>query len=219
VTATAFFDIDGTLITESVWDKFLLHPKFTKGMKRAAYARFLPTFVGRKLGITDEVQFRQSWVEQMAHLVKGWQRTEIESWFDRVIYELMGDDCLRADVVARVKKHLAEGERVVLISGMYAGLADRYAKLLGAEVGLGTRLAYAGDICTGKIDGLACAGKQKPLFMREYLGQSDLSACFGYADSFSDVPMLSSVGHAVATYPDEKLKAVAVERGWEVIPT
>jgi phosphoserine phosphatase len=40
----------------------------------------------------------------------------------------------------------------------------------------------------------------------------------GYADSYSDVPMLSAVAHPVATYPDDQLRAYAQQRQWEIFP-
>ena len=38
-----------------------------------------------------------------------------------------------------------------------------------------------------------------------------------YSDSINDLPLLSAVQRAVAVNPDERLAAVAAERGWPVI--
>jgi phosphoserine phosphatase len=38
-----------------------------------------------------------------------------------------------------------------------------------------------------------------------------------YGDTEQDVPLLEHADHPVAVYPDAKLKAVALERGWEII--
>jgi phosphoserine phosphatase len=32
-----------------------------------------------------------------------------------------------------------------------------------------------------------------------------------------DIPLLEHADHPVAVYPDEKLRSVALERGWEVV--
>jgi phosphoserine phosphatase len=40
---------------------------------------------------------------------------------------------------------------------------------------------------------------------------------FAYGDTEQDVPLLEHAEHPVAVYPDEKLKAVALARGWEVL--
>ncbi len=40
---------------------------------------------------------------------------------------------------------------------------------------------------------------------------------FAYGDTAQDIPMLEHADHPVAVYPDEKLKAAALERGWEIL--
>jgi phosphoserine phosphatase len=32
-----------------------------------------------------------------------------------------------------------------------------------------------------------------------------------------DIPLLEHADHPVAVYPDKKLKAIALERGWEIL--
>ena len=44
----------------------------------------------------------------------------------------------------------------------------------------------------------------------------DLQRCTAYSDSVNDLPMLSTVGTAVAINPDSKLRRAALERGWEI---
>ncbi len=212
----AFFDIDGTMITESIWDYFLRQPEIAP-QKRGVYARFLPTFAARKIGILKEANFREAWVREMARLMKGWSRQRVDELFDRIVFHEFGDR-FRADVAARVREHTTSGDRVVLVSGMFDGFAQRFSKLIGAEAGLGTVLGYAHDTCTGAIEGRGCAGDAKPDFMRRYLADHDLTSTHGYADSYSDVPMLTAVGTPIATYPDDQLRAHALAHGWAIFP-
>jgi alcohol-forming fatty acyl-CoA reductase len=217
VSRIAFFDIDGTLITESIWDYFLRQPEIAP-RKRGVYARFLPTFAARKLGIIAEPRFREAWVQQMARLMHGWSRQRVDALFDRIVFDEFGDQRFRQDSTSQLRQHIADGARVVLVSGMFDGFSSRFARLLGAEAGIGTILGFRGDTCTGVIVGRGCAGDEKPGFMRRYLASDDLSTVHGYADSFSDVPMLTAVGHPVATYPDEQLRAHALAQGWAILP-
>jgi len=57
---------------------------------------------------------------------------------------------------------------------------------------------------------------------QEYLQENgieiDLEASYAYADSISDQQLLAMVGNPVATYPDEGLKRLATERGWQIFP-
>lgn len=214
-TTFAFFDIDGTLITENVWSRFLATPSIAPG-KRGAYLRMLPAFAARKLGLVDEARFREAWVQGMARLTAGWSPEQMDALYDRIVLDELRD-AVRADVAGRAHAHAARGDRVVLISGMFSGFAERFARLLGAETGLGTRLAYVNGACAGRIDGRGCAGEQKPVFMRDYAGADSLASAYAYADSYSDVPMLSAVGHPVAVYPDRTLRAHAQAHQWEII--
>jgi phosphoserine phosphatase len=45
----------------------------------------------------------------------------------------------------------------------------------------------------------------------------DWSSSYAYGDGGGDAHMLEMVGHPVAVYPDESLKAVAEQRGWQII--
>jgi phosphoserine phosphatase len=45
----------------------------------------------------------------------------------------------------------------------------------------------------------------------------NLAACWGYADSYYDLPFLAGVGHPVAVNPDRRLAATARARQWLVV--
>ena len=38
-----------------------------------------------------------------------------------------------------------------------------------------------------------------------------------YSDSMNDLPLLERAAHPVATNPDERLRALALARGWRVV--
>ena len=45
----------------------------------------------------------------------------------------------------------------------------------------------------------------------------DLAECSGYSDSFSDVPMLSVVGHPACINPDKRLARLARAYDWPIL--
>jgi phosphoserine phosphatase len=67
-----------------------------------------------------------------------------------------------------------------------------------------------------------CLDENKAILTRAFLQRNglevDFQASYAYADSISDLHLLEIVGHPVATYADERLRAVAMERGWRVFP-
>ena len=48
------------------------------------------------------------------------------------------------------------------------------------------------------------------------LGWSDVETTF-YTDSMNDLALLEKATHPVATNPDERLRALAAERGWRIL--
>ena len=70
---------------------------------------------------------------------------------------------------------------------------------------------------TGEVEFYAY-GPGKAIAMRAVAERDgiDLSASFAYSDSVTDIPMLETVGHAVAVNPDRELRRAAEARGWDV---
>jgi len=63
------------------------------------------------------------------------------------------------------------------------------------------------------------AEKQKEQSIREYALQEgiDLAESCAFSDSSADVPMLSAVGHPVATNPTRRLRRIAIEKNWPIL--
>jgi len=93
-------------------------------------------------------------------------------------------------------------------------IADR----LGLTGALGTIAETHRGVYTGRLVGDLLHGPAKAEAIRELaeLHGLDLASCTAYSDSINDVPMLSTVGHAVAVNPDAALRREARRRNWEV---
>lgn len=218
----ALFDVDGTLVPTNTWATLLAHPRLGQAAKRRVMLQVLPVWLAGKLKLSNDEAFRQRWVQAVAGLLRGWSRAETNALFDWVAGEGMAG-AFRAEVVGRLEQHVARGDVVLLVSGMYAEMVAAFARQVGARAGIGSTLVYDGDSCTGWIDGVGCNGPHKLTFIKRYLAANGLTADWqasaAYADSYSDVPMLSAVGKAVVTYPEPTLYQYATAQGWEVIGT
>jgi phosphoserine phosphatase len=83
---------------------------------------------------------------------------------------------------------------------------------------LGTVAESVDGVFTGRLVGEILHGPGKAhavrsLAIREGL---NLKRCTAYSDSYNDVPLLSLVGTAVAINPDNRLRSLARQRGWEI---
>jgi HAD superfamily hydrolase (TIGR01490 family) len=112
-----------------------------------------------------------------------------------------------------------EGHDVVLVSGALDFLMKRLADHLGATHVIANKLEIKDGYATGRLLRPVVAGPEKARLIREHAHAHghDLDDCFAYSDSYSDVPMLSVVGHPAAVNPDGRLQRLARTYGWPVI--
>ncbi len=116
-----------------------------------------------------------------------------------------------------IDRHVAAGDRVVVLSASPQEVVGAVAERLGAEVGVGTMAEVEDDCYTGRLLGPFCHGTGKLDRLRAVLGDVDLADATAYADSASDLPVMMACGHAVAVNPDRQLRAAAATHRWPVL--
>lgn len=117
----------------------------------------------------------------------------------------------REDVIARLRGQASQGAQVYIASSVIEPIIEPFAKRVGAQT-IGTPVEYAdGKV---RVAGPLVAQERKIEQVLRRLGVDRID--FAYGDTVQDVPLLEHANHPVAVYPDEALKAVAQERGWEV---
>ena len=116
------------------------------------------------------------------------------------------------------QQHIAAGREVWLITAAPQEMGEEIAKQLGLTGALGTKLKHVDGILTGEIDGKPLHGKQKAKAIKKLAKDRGFSLrkSFAYSDSHNDLPMLTTVGHAVAVNPDKLLKIYAKSAGWKI---
>lgn len=213
----AFFDVDNTLIKGA---SILL---FARGLAKRRFftARQLLGFIWvqvkfRMLG-KESADDISSGREQALALVKGRKETEViemaqEIWGATIAERIFPDTKELADM------HIQAGQQVWLVTASPVQLAQIIAKELGFTGALGTVAEVKDGRFTGRMVGHMLHGEEKKhavIALANYEGL-DLQRCTAYSDSVNDLPMLSTVGTAVAINPDSKLRKAALERGWEI---
>ena len=118
----------------------------------------------------------------------------------------------REDVVARLIKHREHGAKVYIASSVVEPFIEPFAKRIGAQ-SIGTpvesvngRVGMVGDL-------MANEKKIEQVLSRLGVDRVDVA----YGDTILDVPLLEHADHPVAVYPDAKLKAFALNKGWEIM--
>ena len=121
--------------------------------------------------------------------------------------------------MARGPRSIDQGHEIVLVSGTLDVILEHFAKEVGAHRLICNRLEFKEGKATGKLLRPVVAGPEKALLIRQHAAERgfDLNQCNAYSDSYSDVPMLSVVGHPCAVNPDKKLKRLATAYQWPVV--
>ncbi len=221
----AFFDFDGTLYTGHVW-KDLSDYYRQRGERRLLLWAYLLSHIALRplnlLGVLSTERFYGLWARDLTWVLRGLSHEEGLSLL-RHILEWRILPGLRPDVVERLRRHQRDGHLVMLVSGGFRELLEMLASELDIPYVVGTEAKVVGGRYIGRATGPAITGRGKVegvrlLAEREGL-ELDWAACYAYADSRTDIPLLEKVGHPVAVHPDEVLEAHARERGWEILGT
>jgi HAD superfamily hydrolase (TIGR01490 family) len=215
--AASFFDVDGTLVRTN-----LLHPTVFYLANHTNPVRSLGALGRAAAGgprmALAELLDRRRFNELLFAVYKGISRDRLlilaDEAFDTVIRRALYGGA--RDLVQRC---VAEGHEVVLVSGALDFLMERLAKHLGASAHISNRLEFKDGYATGKLERPIVAGPEKARLVREWATRNghELGDCFAYSDSYSDVPMLSVVGHPCAVNPDLRLTKLARTYAWPVI--
>ncbi|MCU0499159.1 MAG: HAD-IB family hydrolase [Anaerolineae bacterium] len=215
----AFFDIAGTIVTTEPWS-YMMRDARLSPYKRGVLLQMMPLWFGKRIKLVGDYRYRDRWVRLMAGLLKGWSRQDTQTLFTWVVRDQM-KEAFHPALLKRIQEHKDNGDQVVLISGVFDQFGAVFAQQVGADTAIGSKLGYRDEVCLGTIEGKTCAETVKLEMLRTYLTDagfsSDLSQHYAYADSASDLPMLTAVGTPIAVYPDDLLQMQARTRGWQII--
>lgn len=118
----------------------------------------------------------------------------------------------REDVIARLQQHSESGAQVHVASSVFEPGVEAFARRFGAQA-IGTQVEYINGHVRLATDLVTSERKIEQVLHRLNVNRVD----YAYGDTLMDVPLLEHADHPVAVYPDAKLRALALERGWEII--
>lgn len=214
--AAAFFDLDRTLMSGSSALYF----------GKAAYREgLLPlkrlvvdgtsALMFRLFGASDEQS--EAVRDRILATVAGVRADTLTSLAPQVIEELLPK--IKPEASALLDMHREAGRDVYIISASPIEIVGELAGALEITGGLGTQSEIVDGVYTGQLAAPFCYGEGKADVIRRLSAEQsyDLTKCYAYSDSASDLPMMQIVGHPVAVNPDRSLMSIAHRRGWPVV--
>ena len=213
---TAFYDLDGTLLSGNVVTRYAFfarnHPSRAKAaLKYAKLVLSVPLLIA--LDLYSRRLFNEVFYREYRGLRKDWLEAQSERLFHEVIRPQ-----IYPGAKALVDGDREQGYRLVLVTGglnFYLGPVLHY---FGFDDVICNSLVWSNGTATGEIAPPLIAEEEKVAAIHKLCRDYgvDTAHSKAYSDSFSDLPMLESVGLPAAVNPDRRLRRVAVAQGWPI---
>ncbi|HZA32629.1 MAG TPA: HAD-IB family hydrolase [Propionibacteriaceae bacterium] len=214
--ALAIFDLDGTIMSTNVIEQYLWArlPELSRVQQVAEVGRVirrLPSY------LRAERRDRGTFLRSVYRRYAGADLAALERFVDETLAPHILSR-LSPEAVRRIRDHRAAGYTTILITGVVRPLTRPLEALFDVIVAADLAVDAEGR-CTGFLSGPPVVGESRAAWLQHYaaLHGIDLATSFAYADSHSDLPMLSTVGNAIAVSPDVPLMRAANTNQWSIV--
>jgi HAD superfamily hydrolase (TIGR01490 family) len=216
------FDLDYTLLpidSDYAWGVFTSSIGWTDALEfNRRNDVYLDQYKAGTLDIHDYVRFATAAMRQQGVLNAQAARAD----FIRTVVL----PTIQPQALALVRAHSEAGDTVVMVTATNEFVTRPIAQAFGVENLIALELerdsAPGGSgWITGEIHGVPSFREGKIARVQQWLASrgltwADVESTF-YTDSINDLSLLEKVNHPVATNPDQRLRAIASERGWRIL--
>lgn len=216
------FDLDHTLLpidSDYAWGEFTTSMGWTDPVVfKQRNDEFFAHYKKGELNIADYVRFATAAIKQQGAINSIAAHADFMS---AVIHPEIKKQALEL-----VKKHRDAGDQLLIVTAtnefVTRPIADAFgiADLIAVQLERDETMGGSGWI-TGEIKGVPSAHEGKVTRVEQWLTTRNLSweqaNITFYTDSINDIALLEKVNLPVATNPDARLRAVALERGWRIL--
>ncbi len=218
----ALFDLDHTLLpidSDYSWGVFTTTIGWTDPVDfNCRNDEFFAHYKAGTLDIHDYVRFATEAVRRQGAVKAEAAHAE----FMRSVVQ----PAIKPQALALVRQHQLAGDEVVIVTAtnefVTRPIAQAFgvAELIAVELERDTSTGGTGWI-TGEIRGVPSAREGKVTRVAQWLANrgfswADVQTTF-YTDSINDLSLMERVTHPVATNPDDRLRAIAIERRWRIL--
>ncbi len=214
----ALFDLDHTLIpidSDYEWGEFTIAMGWCDATAfKRRNAEFFDQYRAGTLDIHDYVRFATQAIREQG-------ATKSIAAHARFMDEIV-QKAITEQARALVDQHRLAGDELVIVTATNEFVTRPIAQAFGVPELIAVELTRdaQGDL-TGEISGTPSAREGKVTRVEQWLaarklGWDDVQTTF-YTDSMNDLALLEKATWPVATNPDERLRALATERGWRIL--
>jgi HAD superfamily hydrolase (TIGR01490 family) len=217
MAAAAFYDMDGTLVRTNLVHAFAYNARNQQGLLRSL-VRTATTMASVPMFMAADLYSRRLFNDLFFRRYRGESEDRL-----RYLADELFDNVIRPSIFPGayelIDKSKRLGLRQVLVTGAIDLTARPLARHLGIDYTVTNRLEFVDGTATGRLLPPVMAAATKASWMRTYAEKEglNLSECYSYSDSMSDLPMLSVVGHPTAVNPDFRLRNTALQHDWPIL--
>lgn len=217
MAAAAFYDLDGTLVRTNLVHAFAHTARNQQGLVRSL-TRSASLAVSVPFFMAADFYSRRFFNDLFFRRYKGESEDRL-----RYLSEELFENVLRKSIFPGayelIEKSKSLGLRQVLVTGALDFTVTPLIRHLGFDDCVSNHLEFVDGLATGRLKPPVIAAATKASWIRTYAEREglNLSDCYAYTDSMSDLPMLSVVGHPAAVNPDFRLRNTALQHDWPVL--
>jgi HAD superfamily hydrolase (TIGR01490 family) len=213
----AFYDLDGTLLSCNLVNMHAYYARNDRSMLKSVY-QFTKVVLSVPFYFGLDLYSRSLFNKFSFRAYRGMHRDRLIGLSDDLFEVTLKPSIFRqAEALIATTRDL--GYRNVLVTGTLDFQVRPIALHFGIDEVICNRLEFRNHVATGHVLPPLLAENEKARSIREYAAHEgiDLAESCAFSDSSADLPMLSSVGHPVATNPTRRLRRVALEKNWPIL--
>jgi HAD superfamily hydrolase (TIGR01490 family) len=214
----ALFDLDHTLLpidSADSWSYFLVH---SAGLDTESYGARIVEFAATYREGRFDVE---GYLEFQMELLARFPRPQLEHWRKNFVRDHVLPH-LRPEAMALIDAHRNDGYTTAMVTGTHAFVTRPIATAFGFEHLLAVEPEEIDGRFTGRYVGTHTYQDGKVRAVEAFLAQrglalDDCEDTVFYSDSINDLPLLERVKRPIVTNADDRLRAIAAERGWPTL--
>jgi HAD superfamily hydrolase (TIGR01490 family) len=217
MAAAAFYDLDGTLVSTNLVHAFAFTARNQQGILKSIF-KTATTLASVPMFLAADFWNRRLFNDLFFIRYKGESEDRLKAMADE-LFDTVIKKAIFPGAYELIDKSRQLGLRQVIVTGALDLTVQPLARHLKIDDYVTNRLEFVDGYATGRLLPPIMAAATKASWMRTYAERENLnlSDCYGYSDSLSDLPMLSVVGHPTAVNPDVRLKSTALQHDWPVL--
>jgi len=208
----ALFDLDHTLLntdSDHSWGEFLVNEGLVDPVRhRQMNDQFYEDY---KAGQLDPIAYN----EFVFEFLTQHSDDELQALHQRFMQNVIAPQ-MRPEGAKTIQAHLSLGHTVVGITATSDFITMPIFNAFDIHNVIATRAEYVDGRYTGKVAGVPCYQEGKITRLNEWLAGQEVEESWAYSDSINDRALLEHATHPIAVNPDERLLALAQEKGWRI---